>query len=305
MNKVALFVSFLTLISLNAKAGEMSLYEDFSYSLGSEYSYQQNFLKTKSYQVATHYWSSPNNSKLFITAHGYLDNCLYLQKLHKIMLVGGYDILCYDLPGHGISSGSRADIDNFYSYKDAAKAVIDNRPTGYSKVSFMAHSTGAVGVTQLLLDPKWTSPFDHVFLISPLVRSYLWGLSAWAYGTPLPNFIERLPTVRPKLNAEYQRIYDNDPFSVTSIPVNWFGELVKWNESLEKKNSLNNSQKISVIFGEKDTVIDMGYSRGVYLKKFPQIEYRLIEGAGHVPYYDKKKIVRGSFFRSFFMMLDR
>jgi len=274
------------------------------HELNPKYIYTQNYVQAKGYKVATHTWTSSGNKKLFVTVHGYLDNCVYLQNLHRRLLSRGFDVYCYDLPGHGMSSGTpRGDIDHFSSYKVAAEKAIDARPLDYSHVYFFSHSTGSVGLTQLLLE-GWKSPFEKIIFVSPLIRSYLWKLSTWAYQTPLGNFIKFLPTRRISLNDEFNAIVKNDPFPITKLPVHWYGELVNWNKSLERIKPYGGSEKLFTIFAEKDTVIEAEYSQRFYSKNFPKVEVKVIKKSEHVPYYEIKPI-QDIFYDHFFNLLEQ
>ena len=55
--------------------------------------------------------------------HGYLEHSGIYQPIVKELLEQGFSVLTYDLPGHGLSDGSPANIKNFDHYQQVLHAV--------------------------------------------------------------------------------------------------------------------------------------------------------------------------------------
>jgi alpha-beta hydrolase superfamily lysophospholipase len=49
--------------------------------------------------------------------HGYLEHSGIYQPIIKEILEQGFSVITYDLPGHGLSNGSPASIQNFDHYQ--------------------------------------------------------------------------------------------------------------------------------------------------------------------------------------------
>lgn len=236
-----------------------------------------------SHEIMTHHWSSGNN-KLMVMAHGYIDNCGYVKPLQVWFLNNGYDVLCIELPGHGLSSGERADIEDFKIYGDVYLAVFNDLPTGYETYNFYAHSTGAVGMMDILLDEK-EHPFKKIIFAAPLVRSHLWELSN--FGMRYFGFLlKRLPTRRLSLKDEsYRELLDLDPTLIKSTPKNWFKQLVKWNKRIEASKRKSNEEIVAIFAGE-DTVIDQEYNEMFYRRSFDNIKVYNLPKSDHAFHYE-------------------
>lgn len=248
----------------------------------------------QTFQIHVEHEKSEQNKKLAIIVHGYMNHCRYLDVIKEKLQSLNYDVLCYDLPGHGNSSGRNFDIDHFKTYALVSKAVIEKaKSEGYQKIDFIAHSTGTVGVTELLLDQEELG-LNKIVFIAPLVRSYLYKLSYWSWrlgGRILP----RLP-VRPlgEVHPDYLEIVNSDPFYPRSVPNHFAGELFHWNDYLETLNRVS-EKKIHIFFGTKDTVIDTQFNLYFFETYFPEAEIQILEGSNHLFFHHNQNI-REEFF---------
>ncbi len=237
------------------------------------------------YSIMTHRWTK-GSSRLMVMAHGYIDNCGYVKPLQRFFLNSGFDILCIELPGHGLSSGDRADVDDFITYKDIYKHVFQRLPQGYDENYFYGHSTGAVGMLDLLLAHE-PHPFEKIILAAPLVRSHLWSLSK--FGMKYFGFlIKRLPTRRLSLHdREYKELLQIDPTLIKSTPKSWFPKLVNWNKGLVEKDN-RSSEDVITIFAGKDSVIDQKYNEKFYRKTFSNLKVFNIPNSDHAFHYESE-----------------
>ena len=248
----------------------------------------------KTYNIHIEHEKAEGNQKLAIIAHGYMNHCRYLDVLKENLKSLNYDVLCYDLPGHGKSSGKKFDIDHFKTYALVTRSVIAKaQESGYQKIDFIAHSTGTVGVTELLLEQE-NLGLSRIVYIAPLIRSYLYKLSYWSWrlgGRLLP----RLP-VRPlgEVHPEYLEILNSDPFYPRSVPNHFAGELFSWNDYLESLNRVS-ERKIHILFGTRDTVINTQFNRYFFETYFPAAEIQTLEGSNHLFFHHNQNI-REKFF---------
>ncbi len=87
--------------------------------------------------------------------HGYLEHSGIYQPIIRELLDQGFSVLTYDLPGHGLSNGSPASIQNFDHYQQVLEAVYRyvnmqlNRPTPWLGIG---QSTGGAIWLHHLLD---------------------------------------------------------------------------------------------------------------------------------------------------------
>ena len=99
--------------------------------------YHQGYVKACGHEVMVHYFRLPDQSTergtVFIL-HGYFDHVGLYSQLIDRCLGAGFDVLAYDQPGHGLSSGTPAAIGA------AVKAMIAHAFGGSS-----GHGAGSSG----------------------------------------------------------------------------------------------------------------------------------------------------------------
>ena len=68
------------------------------------------------FRLATHCWQVAGARANLLLVHGYFDHTGLYNKLIAWALESGFNVLIFDLPGHGLSSGEPAVIDDFGDY---------------------------------------------------------------------------------------------------------------------------------------------------------------------------------------------
>ena len=81
-------------------------------------------LKLGGYWIAAHCFRRPQARGTVVINHGYLDHSGLYNKLITVFLAANYDVLIYDLPGHGLSSGALASIDSFAEYQTVLSELL-------------------------------------------------------------------------------------------------------------------------------------------------------------------------------------
>lgn len=215
--------------------------------------------------------------------HGYYDHVgLYNNVIHYC-LKHGCDVVAYDLPGHGLSSGERASIASFHRYRqvlcDVLAAVADR---GLAKPYLaMAQSTGCAILMSHLLDGG-AGDFARSVLMAPLVRP-----AAWWWGRPahtlLKPFIHSLPR-RFADNSDDQAFLEflrhRDPLQPRRLPVQWVGALKAWLPWFHALAPLPD-YKLLILQGDRDDTVDWHYNLPVVRSKFPAHRQVMIPGARH------------------------
>lgn len=250
-----------------------------------------------SHQIAAYRWSNANRRLVFMV-HGYADNCGYLKPLQLWFLGRDYDVLCVELPGHGNSSGKRADIASMYVYLDIYRAIFPQLfALHYESFIFYGHSTGNVGMIEYLLD-RHRHRFDHIIMATPLIRSYLWGVSRGSHRL-LGAFVKQLPRRNlARKHPEYQALAPFDPAPIDAVPLNWFARLIAWNEALASDTRVADDP-VTAIFAAKDTVIDSQYNRRFLQQRFYNLRSDTVAGSDHVLHY-----ADSSARQAFYLILD-
>ena len=86
--------------------------------------HRAGYVLSGDYKLAVHYWHQPNASSNLVLLHGYFDHTGIFDKLIAWGLSRNCNVLIFDLPGHGLSSGEPAVIDDFADYSCAIRDVL-------------------------------------------------------------------------------------------------------------------------------------------------------------------------------------
>ena len=283
----------MALILLLTSWSLMANQNDYYQIEGFQLSRFESLVKGKlfDYQIKSFRYTSHVNKadKHILMSHGYLDNCAYNKSIITFFVQQGFDVTCIDLPGHGESSGRRGDIDSFDTYGIMYKQLIQDLDLrSYSKNIFFAHSTGNCGMIDLLLKGEELL-FDKYIMASPLIKSYLYGLSSFAVGT-LGRFLPYIPRkLRNKDSHEYMAIYRKDPRPIKWLPLNWTRRHIDWNNRIVN-SKFTSELPLYLIFGTNDTVINADYNESFLLKHFPSSKVKKIRYSGHHFIFQKTEI---------------
>ncbi len=128
-------------------------------------------IDTQGYRIACHIYRKEKARGTFFLLHGYFDHVGLFPHILRFMLEKGYSVFAFDLPGHGLSSGSPATIPDFGIYtlilKDILNLCQQQLPAPWHAYG---QSTGCAILTDLLMDladSKKDAPFDQVILSAP------------------------------------------------------------------------------------------------------------------------------------------
>jgi alpha-beta hydrolase superfamily lysophospholipase len=225
--------------------------------------------------------------------HGYLDHAGSVSNLINHLTSKGYQVIAYDLQGHGLSAGYRGAISTFKDYVEVFGEVLKRYTVKNTlPVYAIAHSTGGAILIDHLL--RFGSFFEKAVLVSPLIRSYNWHLSK-AGLLLLHRLIEKLPRFykRNSSNRLYLQSVKKDPLQHRKIPVGWFKALLEWNAQLPEYPDSN--QKIMVIQGDNDTTVDWKFNLEFIRSKFPNSEVRMVKGGKHQLLNERQELLKETF----------
>lgn len=236
------------------------------------------------FRVMTHVYRNALNRGTVFLLHGYFDHVgLYKHVIH-FALQEGFNVVGFDLPGHGLSSGERVAIDDFEQYQNVFKRCLHQFSDMPKPWHVIAQSTGGAIVIDYLLTQRLTratSPFTHVILLAPLVRPRSWGVVKLLHSalSPFTDYIDRKFTINSQ-DIEFIRFLKNvDPLQSKRLSSKWVGALKPWVERIE---SLESSDITPVIFqGDEDQTVDFRHNLEVLKQKFNEPDIVMIEGARH------------------------
>lgn len=247
-------------------------------------SHQAGYVDAAGYRVALHLFSPARESRgSLIAIHGYLAHTLQLSTLIEGALGRDYTVLALELPGHALSGGERGGIEEFRDYGEILSAALVEANAGLPEPWHAAgHSTGAT--TILIHLAEHGDPFAGVVFIAPLIKSKFYGLSRFG------RFVSR-PFIS-DVSTGYDEI-----LGVSSMPLSWFDAQVAWNRRNDEYPLFE--RPLLVLQGDDDSVVAWRKNRRYLQRHFREMEYHLIEEAGHVVLKEREPILSEALSRIF------
>ncbi|AMB86602.1 alpha/beta hydrolase [Pseudomonas agarici] len=239
--------------------------------------------KSASFDLVSQLWLPCDPVATLFLFHGFYDHMGLYRNVIDWALDRGFAVLACDLPGHGLSSGERASIDDFAEYQRALQGLFDEArsldlPQPWH---LFGQSTGGAIVVDHLLRHGLESPAQgKVVLFSPLVRPRDWGWSKFSYYLLKPfvkgiarRFSENThdPAFMPFLQA--------DPLQPQRLPTAWVGALARWIPGIE--GAAQSPRRPLIVQGDGDMTVDWRHNLTVLRSKFDQPEVLMLAEARH------------------------
>jgi len=230
------------------------------------------------HRLAAYRWLQRGATTNLLLLHGYFDHTGLFGRLIEYGLARGCNVLMFDLPGHGLSSGAAAVIDDFGEYDRAIADVLARVPMPELPLWTMAQSTGCAALVEFARHHAW--PFAAVVFLAPLVRPAGWLALQLVHGTAR-RFTDSV-TRRFADNSsdrEFLEFLRRDPLQSLHIPVRWAGALRRWVAGLVPRD-LGVGPAL-VIQGDADRTVDWQYNLQFIRQLFPGSSVLMVPGGGH------------------------
>jgi pimeloyl-ACP methyl ester carboxylesterase len=235
---------------------------------------------SRNVNIAFHIIAPPHPRGAVFVLHGYLGFLHDMAAYITGCIDRGYGVVLPELPGHGLSGGEPAGIDDFAHYGTFLGDLVSLLAphTGFLPQPWHAigHSTGATTIWEYLRQCSHegafggTDPFDTIALVAPLVRSamYRWSLflRKVSFGA-----VEYVPT-----RKQHELLPDR-------MPMAWFDAQVAWNQRSATFRPI--SRRVYIYQGTWDGVVAWRYNRLRLMEVFPDCEYTLIPRGTHVMHH--------------------
>ena len=250
---------------------------DVSHFMGSINSYD--------YKISCHLFQKKDAQGTFFLLHGYYDHVGLYARIIRFLLEQNFNILAYDLPGHGLSSGKPATIPDFSAYTLILEDILTHCE-GHLPKPWHAYgqSTGCAILTDCLINREAhqkTSPFQQVVLSAPLVRPWMWSLGrlqlqlAKLFITQLPrNYTEN------SRKKSFLELSHNDPLSPNILPTQWVLAMDRWIRHIES-SKIKSPVSPLIIQGTFDRTVDAKHNISVLEKRYTQPSVYYLEDARH------------------------
>lgn len=235
-------------------------------------------VRSGDYILAVHQWSQPGARANLLLLHGYFDHTGLFGKLVDWALAHQCNVLIFDLPGHGLSTGAPAVIDDFGDYSRAISDVLDTVSLPALPLWVMAQSTG--GAALIDYAGKYAWPFAATVLLAPLVRPVGW-FSARLAQRLLSPFMVGIPRtfVVNSSDRDFLEFIKRDPLQCRRISLRWVAALRRWLSTLQP-HDLGVGPAL-IIQGDADTTVDWRYNTPFICQLFPGSQVEYLHGAGH------------------------
>ncbi len=235
-------------------------------------------VKSGGYILAVHSYVQLGATSNLLLVHGYLDHSGLFGSLIEYGLKQACNVLVFDLPGHGLSTGEPAAIDDFQDYSRAIKAVLDSAQLPGLPLWTMAQSTGCAALMEFSRMYEW--PFVSTVFLAPLIRPKNWHTVLLAYFVLRP-FIEgtKRGFSENSSNKEFLAFVRQDPLQSHKISIRWVGALRRWLASLIMTDL--GIGPVLVLQGDADETVAWQSNMKELSKLVPQCQIVYIEGGGH------------------------
>lgn len=233
------------------------------------------FIESGRFSLWCQVWAPPNPVGTAFVMHGYFDHLGLYRHLLAELLARGWQVVLWDLPGHGLSSGERATIDDFETYRHClhvVQATLTAQALAPAPWVGIGQSTGASILATDALRLQDDAPWTGLILLAPLVRPRGWHQASALHRLVSP-FVRAVPRrYRPNSTdaAFVAFLRQQDPLQPGQLSLAWVSAMRRWMPQLLAQSP--RSLPVLMIQGEQDHTVDWPYNLSVLAKKFPRAE---------------------------------
>lgn len=219
-----------------------------------------------------------------IVVHGYMDHIGLYNHLVEHLLQQQLTVVCFDLIGHGLSSGDPGSINNFGQYVAQLEQVISLAKKHFpGPIHGIGQSMGGAILLKHLINQTDNQqyPFSSLNLLAPLLRPWAWKQSRRAYFLSR-LFVKSIKRVfRPSSHdrAFLTFLRSRDPLQPRSVPLKWVGAMNNWVSEFERAPA--NNFAINLIQGDDDKTLDWVHNLKAFKQKFSALSVTMIATGNH------------------------
>jgi len=233
-------------------------------------------------QIVTLAWQPTKAIGTVIIVHGYMDHIGLFNHLIQHLLERQLNVVCFDLPGHGLSTGRPGYILDYGEYVGVLESVINvSREKFSAPLHAVGQSMGGAILLKHLIGHKTDYPFASLNLFAPLLFPRGWSINRWLHllSKPFLNTSKRVYRESSWDKDFLTFVRDCDPLQASRLPLAWVGALKKWIKEFRKSEGSN--LKINLIQGDADKTLDWKTNLVEFKGKFPALKVHMIKGGNH------------------------
>lgn len=250
-------------------------------------SHRIGIVESGSYKVVCQYFetSSVTPRGTAVLLHGYFDHSGIYRHLIQHCLQLGFNVLIFDFPGHGLSSGPVATIASFREYNQALRdCLLSAKQQGVAGPwTVMGQSTGGAIIIDSILDNSLPDgfTFQQYLLLGPLLRPRRWrrsrlffAVSRWFVSSSVRKFSYN------SHDTEFLRfLREDDSLQSKFLLRDWIIAMIDYQRRFAK--AAKSDKKLHIIQGTGDGTVDWKYNLPKIMTKFPTSKSYFIDGARH------------------------
>lgn len=209
----------------------------------------------------TGYRWNPGGRRKVLIIHGFNSSVVKFEHYILPLVAKGYEVLAFDAPAHGYSSGKTL---NVIEFKEMIKTIHHK----YGPVnSFLGHSFGGLAIS-LAMEEIDHDENSRVALIAPVTES--------SYA--MEYFFELM-----KVNRKVRREFNEQIVRITRKPIEWYSV---------SRAVKNIKARILWCHDTDDRITPFAYAKKVKDMNYPHIEFLVTDGLGHRRIYRDAKVVK-------------
>lgn len=233
------------------------------------------YVDTGRFRLWTQVWSPARPQGTAFVVHGYFDHLGLYRHLLERLLDRGWRVVLWDLPGHGLSSGPRASIDDFDDYGRCLQTLQQHlHGQGLAPRPWLGvgQSTGAAILATDALSRGDDGHWAGLALLAPLVRPWGWNQSSWIHLLMGP-FVSSIPRKfrNNSTDDDFSTfLREQDPLQSDRLTMEWVSAMRRW---MPRLLAMPPSEVPTLILqGEQDLTVDWEWNLSVLERKFPRAE---------------------------------
>lgn len=240
-------------------------------------------LPSQGFQIAVQCWQPENPRGTVVVVHGYWDHTGLYHHLIRHLINLGFNVIAYDEPGHGLSSGDRIEIDSFATYtrvfEDIIEQTQESLPLKGPLIAIGQSTGGAVIFDYLFTHPEHT--IAKTLLLAPLIRIKSWGFVSNAHKLVYP-WLRYFPRSLHQVGShdkEFANFLRTDPLQFNKVSMQWIAALREW---IARFNGFtSNASELVYIQGDDDQTVDWTYNLPLAQEKMPNLNAEIVMDAQH------------------------
>lgn len=212
-----------------------------------------------------------------IITHGIAEHSGRYAEITKILNDNGYDVIRYDLRGHGQSQGKRGALKHYFDFVDDLHVIVNEaKKKQYKKIFLIGHSMGGLIVN--MYGVKYPKNINGIissgaptYFIKDVLPFRIIGYK-WIGFLNRKNEFANDSLSRIK---EVEDDYINDPLNLKTFKFSLAGNMFVGGVRYFNKNINNYKARVLILHGKDDSIVPYQFSERLY-KILPEIDKELI-----------------------------